>query len=146
MSSWARSATSWNSVLLLRAQRRRVFQDAGLSPPPSFSLPLKSAQACTAQRVRGQRLWVWPLDPARSSSSDLEDGSVLVLAEVLLPSVLPRDAEHSLGLVVPNQARIFATAHLHQRTKFTQNTNQQITTTCFIFSFNKKNLHSGKPK
>lgn len=60
-----------------------------------------------------------------SSHPDLEDGSVLILAEVLLPSVLPRDAEHGLGLVVPNQARIFTTAHLHRRTKFTQRTNQQ---------------------
>ena len=50
MSSWARSITSLNSGLLLRAQRSRVFQDAGLSCPPSVSFPLNSAHACKGQR------------------------------------------------------------------------------------------------
>lgn len=55
MSSWLRSTSSSKSLLLLRAQRRRVFQvgGSGLSIP-SRNLPLNSAQAC--RRVPGKTL------------------------------------------------------------------------------------------
>lgn len=48
ISSWDLSVTSRNSGLLLRAQRRRVFQEAGSERPASVSFPLNSAQACKA--------------------------------------------------------------------------------------------------
>lgn len=56
MSSWLLSTSSSKSLLLLRAQRSRVFQvgGSGLSMP-SRNLPLNSAQACAQESVRGGR-------------------------------------------------------------------------------------------
>lgn len=49
--------------------------------------------------------------------SYLEDRGVFVFAEVLFPRMLPGDAEHGFGLVIPHQPRIFPTADLKQTKK-----------------------------
>lgn len=122
MSSWARSITSLNSGLLLRAQRRRVFQAAGLSCSPSDSFPLNSAHAYRERKTK-HILLSFIKDGVNGCECafyrkhrHLKERSILIFTEVVFPCMLPGDAEHGFGIIVPHHTRIFPAADLRLNT------------------------------